>query len=387
MFLMIVVTLVGGSAAVARDRHIRSSTWLEDGCSGAAAKLARFGALCTAAVFLCWAPSACAWSGTRSATRRPRPPSACRPGGIRSGCRCCRRRSPDALRAVPAQRAAPGSTERRPMIAALLFVLFIALMLTGRADRRGAGARRLGWPSGWPTLDNAEVRPAGRAAELLRGAGQVSAAGHSDVRAGRLHLRPLGRRAAAGELRRRHRRARAGMLPLVAIAVAMFLGGISGSGPANAAAVGGVMIGAMSRAGYPPAFSASVIGAAAATDILIPPSIAFIVYSVMVPGASVPALFAAGMMPGMLAGIALIVPAVSMSRKHKMGAPRPRCRSRRSGPACARRSWGLAAPFADSRRHARRLVHADRSRRDGGVLRAVRRHGRSIARSPCATCS
>ena len=51
-----------------------------------------------------------------------------------------------------------------------------------------------------------------------------------------------------------------GMLPLVAIAVAMFLGGISGSGPANAAAVGGVMIAAMSRAGYPPSFSASVVG-------------------------------------------------------------------------------------------------------------------------------
>ena len=119
-----------------------------------------------------------------------------------------------------------------------------------------------------------------------------------------------------------------GMLPLVAIAVAMFLGGISGSGPANAAAVGGVMIAAMSRAGYPGSFSASVVGAAAATDILIPPSVAFIIYSVLVPGASVPALFAAGMIPGILAGLALIVPAVWMSRKHKMGAlearlPRP----------------------------------------------------------------
>ena len=41
-----------------------------------------------------------------------------------------------------------------------------------------------------------------------------------------------------------------GMLPLVAIAVAMFLGGISGSGPATAAAVGGVMILAMTRAGF-----------------------------------------------------------------------------------------------------------------------------------------
>ena len=135
-----------------------------------------------------------------------------------------------------------------------------------------------------------------------------------------------------------------GMLPLVAIAVAMFLGGISGSGPACAAAVGGVMIAAMNRAGYPAAFSASVVGAAAATDILIPPSVAFIIYSVLVPGASVPALFAAGMVPGILAGLALIVPAVWLSRRHKMGAleasmPRP--------PFWAsfrEAVWGLAAP-------------------------------------------
>ena len=82
------------------------------------------------------------------------------------------------------------------------------------------------------------------------------------------------------------------------------------------------MIAAMSRAGYPAAFSASVVGAAAATDILIPPSIAFVVYSVMVPGASVPAMFAAGMIPGILAGLALIVPAVLISRKHGFGAVR-----------------------------------------------------------------
>ena len=110
-----------------------------------------------------------------------------------------------------------------------------------------------------------------------------------------------------------------GMLPVVAIMVAMFLGGISGSGPANAAAVGGVMIAAMARAGYPSAFSASVIGAAAATDILIPPSIALIVYSVLVPGASVPALFAAGMVPGILAGLALILPTIWLSRRHGLG--------------------------------------------------------------------
>ncbi|MFA5520849.1 MAG: TRAP transporter large permease [Castellaniella sp.] len=135
-----------------------------------------------------------------------------------------------------------------------------------------------------------------------------------------------------------------GMLPLVAIAVAMFLGGISGSGPACAAAVGAVMLGAMQRAGYPGTFSASVIAAGASTDILIPPSIAFIVYSVLVPQASVPALFAAGLVPGLLAGIALIIPAVWLSRRHGMGMheaglPRPPFwRSLREA------AWGLIAP-------------------------------------------
>jgi tripartite ATP-independent transporter DctM subunit len=135
-----------------------------------------------------------------------------------------------------------------------------------------------------------------------------------------------------------------GMLPLVAIVVAMVLGGISGSGPANAAAVGGVMIAAMARAGYPAPFSASIVGAAAATDILIPPSIALVVYSVSVPGASVPALFAAGMVPGILAGSALVVPAIWLSRARGYGLlerelPRPPF-----WHSLRQAAWGLAAP-------------------------------------------
>jgi tripartite ATP-independent transporter DctM subunit len=87
-----------------------------------------------------------------------------------------------------------------------------------------------------------------------------------------------------------------------------------------------------------------VVGAAAATDILIPPSIAFVVYSVSVPGASVPALFAAGMLPGVLAGLALIVPAVWMARRHKMGQleaslPRPPILK-----SFIESIWGLLAP-------------------------------------------
>ena len=137
---------------------------------------------------------------------------------------------------------------------------------------------------------------------------------------------------------------RAGSLAAVTVLVAMFLGGISGSGPATAAAVGGAMIGALTRAGYPRAFSASVIGAASATDILIPPSIALIIYSVLVPQASVPALFAAGMIPGVLAGVALLVPIFFLSRKHGFGTAEkdeplpPFWRSLREAV------WGLMAP-------------------------------------------
>ncbi len=135
-----------------------------------------------------------------------------------------------------------------------------------------------------------------------------------------------------------------GMLPMVAIGVAMFLGGISGSGPATAAAVGGVMLGAMARAGYPASFSASVIGAAAATDILIPPSIAFIVYSVLVAGASVPALFAAGMVPGILAGLALIAPTIWLARRHRMGADEAALPRPPFWASLREASWGLFAP-------------------------------------------
>lgn len=135
-----------------------------------------------------------------------------------------------------------------------------------------------------------------------------------------------------------------GMLPLVAIAVAMFLGGISGSGPATAAAVGGVMITAMARAGYPPAFSASVVGAAASIDILIPPSIAFIVYSVMVPGASVPAMFAAGMVPGIMVGLALMVPTVWLARRHGMGQHEEELGHPPFWSSLREATWALAAP-------------------------------------------
>lgn len=111
-----------------------------------------------------------------------------------------------------------------------------------------------------------------------------------------------------------------GSLAVITIVVAMIIGGISGSGPACTAAVGGVMLGAMMRAGYPAGFAAAVTAAAGSTDILIPPSVAFIIYSVLVPSATVPALFAAGILPGILACVALSLPALLLSLRYGFGA-------------------------------------------------------------------
>jgi C4-dicarboxylate transporter DctM subunit len=112
---------------------------------------------------------------------------------------------------------------------------------------------------------------------------------------------------------------RRGAQGVVAILVCMFLGGISGSGPADAAAVAMVMIPSMLKQGYPKEFSATLIAAAGSTAILIPPSIALIVYSVLVPSASVPALFAGGVIPGILAGLSLIMPTLYFSWKNGWG--------------------------------------------------------------------
>ncbi|MGC2856349.1 TRAP transporter large permease [Novispirillum sp. DQ9] len=112
---------------------------------------------------------------------------------------------------------------------------------------------------------------------------------------------------------------RRGGLAVVAVLVCLLMGGMSGSGPADAAAVAMVMIPSMLKAGYPKPFSASVIAAGASTAILIPPSIALIVYSIMVPGADLRALFAGGLLPGLLAGVAIILPVVWLARRHGFG--------------------------------------------------------------------
>lgn len=136
---------------------------------------------------------------------------------------------------------------------------------------------------------------------------------------------------------------RRGSLAIVAILVAMIMGGISGSGPADSAAVGAVMLPSMIKAGYPRAFTASVIASAGSTGILIPPSIALIIYSLLVPAASVPALFAAGIIPGILVGLSLILMAWWLSVRNGFEAEAMEVRPP-FWQSLREAAWGLAAP-------------------------------------------
>lgn len=138
---------------------------------------------------------------------------------------------------------------------------------------------------------------------------------------------------------------RTGGLAIVAVIVCMILGGISGSGPADAAAVAAVLAPAMLKQGYPRPYIASLTAAAGSTAILIPPSIAFIVYSVLVPGVSLNALFLGGMIPGILAGLSLLVPAIWLCKRGGFGLANPDDVRPPLWQTFKEAIWGLAAPI------------------------------------------
>jgi tripartite ATP-independent transporter DctM subunit len=96
-----------------------------------------------------------------------------------------------------------------------------------------------------------------------------------------------------------------GGLAQVTIVTNMFMAGISGSGSADAAATGAVLIPAMIRAGYSPRFAAVVTGAAATMGPIIPPSIIFVVYGSLA-NVSIGRLFVAGIVPGVIVGLSLM---------------------------------------------------------------------------------
>lgn len=97
-----------------------------------------------------------------------------------------------------------------------------------------------------------------------------------------------------------------GGLAIVVVVVACFFAAISGSGPATVAALGGVLIPAMTDAGYKKGFSCGLLAASGGIGVIIPPSIAFVVYA-MIAEVSVGTMFMSGILPGLLVGAAYIV--------------------------------------------------------------------------------
>jgi tripartite ATP-independent transporter DctM subunit len=93
----------------------------------------------------------------------------------------------------------------------------------------------------------------------------------------------------------------------VGVLSSTIFGGVSGSAVADASAIGSLLIPWLKKLGYPPAFAAGTLAAAATIDILIPPSIPMIIYA-LVSNASIGALFVAGILPGviMCAGFMLV---------------------------------------------------------------------------------
>lgn len=111
-----------------------------------------------------------------------------------------------------------------------------------------------------------------------------------------------------------------GGLAMVAVLTCMLFAAISGSGPATVAAIGGIMIPEMEKAGYPKAFSAALLSVAGGIGVIIPPSLPMVNYAVAAGGSvSISNLFAAGFGPGILVGLVLMVICYFSSKKYGYG--------------------------------------------------------------------
>ena len=107
---------------------------------------------------------------------------------------------------------------------------------------------------------------------------------------------------------------RKGGLGVVTMLTALFFSAISGSNAATTAAVGGMVIPELKEEGYPEDFSAATVAAAGVTGMVIPPSSAMVVYAATA-GASLPALFMAGIIPGIFMSVTIMAVVLILSRK------------------------------------------------------------------------
>ena len=104
-----------------------------------------------------------------------------------------------------------------------------------------------------------------------------------------------------------------GGLANVSILACMFFAAISGSAPATVVAIGSIMVPAMIKEGYGKSFSVAILAAAGIIGVIIPPSILFVTYGVSI-GASIGKLFIAGIIPGVIMGLSLMLFCYIVSR-------------------------------------------------------------------------
>ncbi len=130
-----------------------------------------------------------------------------------------------------------------------------------------------------------------------------------------------------------------GGLAIASVLSCMLFAALSGSSPATVAAVGSIAIAGMVRSGYPIEFGTGIITNAGTLGILIPPSVVMVVYAAATEQ-SVGRLFMAGVVPGLLLGLVLMVVIYFVARKKNLPAL-PRATIREWLSAARKALWGL----------------------------------------------
>lgn len=133
-----------------------------------------------------------------------------------------------------------------------------------------------------------------------------------------------------------------GGLSVVTVLTCMIFAAISGSSPATAAAIGAIMIPMMVKAGYDKKYSMGLVASAGTLGILIPPSIPLILYG-SVSEQSTGKLFSAGILPGLVLGLALIIYAVIVAHKKGYGGS-PKVPLNERWRPTLKSIWGLIMP-------------------------------------------
>ena len=135
-----------------------------------------------------------------------------------------------------------------------------------------------------------------------------------------------------------------GGIAIVCVIVACFFGAISGSGPATVAALGAVLIPAMvEQGGFSAPFSTALMATSSSIAIVIPPSIAFVVYA-SITGVSIADMFMAGIVPGLLMGVALVIIVMIEAKKHNIQPSREKASAKERWDTFKDAFWGFLMP-------------------------------------------